>query len=403
VTVFGLALALIAAPVVMYAYAYALYPLGLLAGVSVRRLTTARRQGSGRPQDEEWPMISFSLPAYNEEATIAGALDALLAVDYPEDRRQILVTSDASDDRTDQIVAAYGHRGVQLLRLSERGGKTAAENESSTHLHGDIVVNTDASIRVLPRSVKPLVRALADPGVGVASGRDVSVGARGTEGNVGETGYVGYEMWVRSLESELGSIIGASGCFYATRRDLHQIEVPPLLSRDFAAVLKARAAGYRSVHVHDAVCLVPRTGSPGVEYRRKVRTISRGMDTLLHYRALLNPLTHGTFAIALASHKLCRWLGPLLLPIGLTGLVLAAVGEPLARWILALGVVATLSASIAVRRPARGGGPARLFAIGGYVLASNLACIAAWISVARGRGRAVWEPTRREGLEGDTA
>src|ERR1700719_630530 len=102
--------------------------------------------------------------------------------------------SDASTDETDAIVGRYAGQGVRLLRLPERGGKTAAENAAGAVAKGEIIVNTDASVRVLRDAIKPLVRAFGDPTVGVASGRDVSVGDVAAEGNRGESGYVGYEM-----------------------------------------------------------------------------------------------------------------------------------------------------------------------------------------------------------------
>jgi glycosyltransferase involved in cell wall biosynthesis len=385
---------LVAIPVGMAAYAYILYPLilrGLALGGSRRTL----------PQEpSEWPMISVSLPAYNEESAIEGALDSLLAADYPAEKRQILVTSDASDDRTDEIVRSYAGRGVELLRLEDRGGKTAAENAAVDHLRGDIIINTDASIRIREGSLKPLVVALVDPTVGVASGRDISVGAKGTEAGAGETGYVGYEMWVRSLESALGSIIGASGCYYATRRELHRIPVPPTLSRDFAAVLKARLHGYRSVHVGEGVCLVPRTGSVGVEYRRKVRTMARGLGTLWHYRALLNPFVYGGFALKLISHKLCRWLVPLLLPLGVAGVTVLAVEHLWARLAMALGFVGFALTWLVIRWPASRRPLPRLVSLVGFAVSANLAAIAAWAKAIReGGGSAVWEPTRRDAVD----
>jgi len=386
-----LGIVLAAVPIALLAYAYLLYPLALAV------LSLGHRRRAEPPDPEEWPLLSISLPAYNEEVAIAGALDALLQADYPASRLQILVVSDASSDRTDEIVRSYADRGVELLRLEGRGGKTAAENAAAAHLRGDIVVNTDASIRIRPDALKPLVRALADPTVGVASGRDVSVGAEGTEAGAGETGYVGYEMWVRSLESRLGSIIGASGCFYAIRGDLHRIDVPDGLSRDFAAVLKARQHGYRSLHVSSAVCLVPRTGSASAEYRRKVRTMARGLGTLWYYRALLNPFRYGGFALALASHKLCRWLIPPLLPLAALGVVLLAIDHGWARMLFALGVAGMVVARVAVTWPADRRPLPRALTLVGFAVSSNLAAIAAWATALGGRGEtAVWEPTRRD-------
>src|SRR5690606_32932773 len=104
-----------------------------------------------------------------------------------------------------------------------------------------------ASIRIRPASLKALIRPFDDPAVGLASGRDVSVGADRRETNRGEAGYVGYEMWVRELETALAGIVGASGCFYAIRRPLHLIPLPEALSRDFAAALHTREHGFQAV------------------------------------------------------------------------------------------------------------------------------------------------------------
>ena len=299
----GLAVVFLSLGILTAGYAYFGYP------VVLRLLSLTRPRPGAPPGPAEWPSISVTVPAYNEERAIAATLDAILATDYPG-RRQILVVSDGSTDRTDEIVRGYAGRGVELLRTPARAGKIAAENLARAHLTGDIVVNTDASVRIAPGAIKPLIARFADPTVGVASGRDVSVAELDRDLNVGESGYVGYEMKVRDLETRLGSIVGASGCFYAIRRDLHVTDFPPALSRDFACALIARERGYRAVSVNEAVCYVPRIRSLHGEYRRKVRTLVRGLETLWYKRALLNPLRYGAFAWMLASHKLVRWLAP---------------------------------------------------------------------------------------------
>lgn len=387
------ALALVSLPVLAFAWAYAGYPAALW-------LLARGRGWTPPPEPETWPHVSVSLPVYNEEDQIAGALDHLLAADYPSDRLHIVVVSDASSDRTDEIVRGYADRGVELLRLEERSGKTGAENLAARHLKGDIVVNTDASIRVLPGSIKSLVRALGDEAVGVASGRDVSVGDS-EDATRGEGGYVGYEMWVRSLESATGSIVGASGCFYATRHALHLPPEPPDLSRDFASVLRARERGFRSVHVHEAVCLVPRSGSLRREMRRKARTMARGLDTLWYHRALLNPARYGGFSVKLFSHKLCRWLGFLFAPLALVGLLLLAVESQAARVALLLvlaGLAYGWSALLTAEKRRRGGIP-RLAA---FAVATFWAGWVAWLQALRRDRTAVWEPTRRRSIPGST-
>lgn len=392
-------LCLIAVPVVSFAYAYAGYPalLWLLTRGS------GGRRGDGGTElstdaadaDFEWPPISISLPAYNEEASIGRTLERLLDLEYPAHRRQIVVVSDASTDATDGIVRGYADRGVELVRLEKRSGKTAAEAAAIPHLTGDIVVNTDATISIPSASLKPLVRAFSDPTVGVASGRDVSVAAAEAAANDSESSYVGYEMWVRGLETRLGSIVGASGCFYAIRRHLHRPDYPPQLSRDFASCLIARAAGYRSVSVDEAVCYVPRVGSLEREYRRKVRTMARGLSTLWHERALLDPLRHGRFAWMLVSHKLSRWLVWLTWPTAVVGLGLLALVWPVF-WLPAAVAVAGLAAGWVGWKASGDGSPAmRGLRPLSYAVMSAFAGFGAWARALRGRRLAIWEPTRR--------
>ena len=383
----------LAIPFALFAYAYLIYPLLL-------RVLAARRPSVAPPEDPgEWPSISISLPAYNEERSIGPTLEALLALDYPADRRQILVISDASIDRTDEIVQGFAGRGVELLRLPVRSGKTAAENAAASRLRGEIVINTDATIRIPPHALKPLVRVFQDPTIGVASGRDVSVGRVEQEANRGESGYVGYEMWLRSLETRVGSIVGASGCFYAIRRSLVNSTFPAALSRDFASPLRAREFGYRTVSVDEAVCFVPRTTSLRAEFRRKIRTMARGLETLWYTRSLMNPRRYGVFAWMLVSHKLCRWLVHLALPLALVGLALLAPESVVAQVLLIVASLVAVAGTFALAASETRRLPLPL-AIAGFLVAVNVAALAAWWKAAKGERNPIWEPTRRPG---DTA
>ncbi|MEX2375269.1 MAG: glycosyltransferase family 2 protein [Dehalococcoidia bacterium] len=369
-------------------YTYAGYP-ALLA-----LLSQLRRQPSAEAASADWPLVSISVPAYNEETQIRELIKSLLALDYPRDRLQILIVSDASSDGTDDIVREYADKGVELLRLEERGGKTRAENAAVEHLRGDIVVNTDASIRIRPDALKPLIAAFQDLGVGCASGRDVSVGADETSGNVGEGGYVGYEMWVRDLETRAGGIIGASGCFYAIRPELHRLPLPGELSRDFAAALHTHEHGFRAVSVPDAVCYVPRAPALRKEYRRKVRTITRGMRTLWHKRALMNPVRHGRFAWKLLSHKVCRWALPWAAMAAFVALGVLAPLHAVAALTFGAGVLLLVLATLGWVMAERPSVP-KVFSIPAYLVAGNLAAAHALVRAVLGGGDALWEPTRR--------
>ena len=371
-------------------YAYLGYPaiLKLLAVLRPSPRSRRLRQAASLPR------ISIALPVYNEANVIAGTLEAILAVDYPADRRQILVVSDACTDRTEEIVSSFADRGVELLRLARRQGKTAAENAARRYLTGEFIINTDASVRIHPDAVKHLIAAFDNPSVGVASARDVSVTHLEDRAISGEGTYVGYEMWIRDMETAVGGIVGASGCLYAIRAELHRHPVPEGLSRDFAAALTAREHGWRAVSVPEALCYVPRGTSLRQEYRRKVRTITRGVATLGHKRALLNPLRYGAFAWMLLSHKVCRWLVPWSLLSFLAALAALALTSGWARALLAVvGAVGALAA-IAWVWPERRPLP-RLLALPAYIVAGNVAVLHAWLRVLGGRPAPVWEPTRR--------
>lgn len=371
-------------------YTYVGYPaaLWILSKVRSRPLP---RVGA----DDEWPSVSISIPAYNEEAQIRELIESILALDYPQDRLQVLVISDASSDRTDEIVAGYADRGIELLRLPERGGKTKAEAAAMEHLRGDVVVNTDASIRIRPDAIRPLIAAFRDPEIGCASGRDVSVAATEVTSNRSESTYVGYEMAVRDLETKVEAIVGASGCFYAIRADLHRLPLPEALSRDFAAALRTRLQGFRAVSVPDAVCYVPRATSLKKEYRRKVRTITRGMGTLWHLRTLLNPLKHGLFAWMLFSHKICRWVLPWAALASLLALGALAPAQPVFGVLFGLGVALVGAAALGWALADRRTVPA-VFSIPAYLVAGNLAAAHALMRVLAGARDPLWEPTRRE-------
>jgi len=386
-----LALALVSLPFGLIGYSYVVYPSLLWVGVTLSGRAWRRRRIVGAT---ELPFITITLPAYNAERTISAAIENVLASDYPADRREIIVVSDCSTDKTDDTVLSYASRGVTLLRLPERRGKTAAENVVGRVARGDIIVNMDATVRIQPRSLSALVDAFADPTVGVASGFDSSVGTE-ADANGGESGYVGYEMWVRELETQLGGIVGASGCFYGIRRQVHDTNFPEQLSRDFASVLIARFRGYRAVSVRDALCHVPRTNALDAELERKVRTMARGLETLWYMRALLNPVRFRWFAFKLFSHKLCRWLVSLSLPGGIIGLAMLGLSQTAFMPVLVAFAGGVGLGIAGLRWSAAGQQPPRVLALAGFALAANLAGVLAWYRALRGQSTPVWEPTRR--------
>lgn len=379
---------LLGSAVLLGTYTFGVYPLSLwMLG------RTSRSVGGKNRQD--WPTVSVTVPAYNEEAQIADTVESLLRLDYPRDKLQLLIVSDGSTDRTDEIVSRFEGQGVELLRVEERRGKTFAENVASSVLRGEFIVNTDASIRLDPGAIKALIPYFDDPTVGLASGRDISVGDAERQANVGESRYVGFEMGLRRLETRFGGIVGASGSLYAIRRELHGTRLPEGLSRDFAAALVCIRNGFRAVSVDDALCVVPRTPSLRREYSRKVRTVTRGMETLWYMRAVLNPFRFGRYSWMLFSHKVCRWLIPVATLLGGIGVGILGFHHLAAAGLAVLGLVVVALGFVGWSWPEERSLP-RILSIPAFALVSNLAVLHAWVRAIRGDQNPIWEPTRRD-------
>lgn len=280
-------------PPILIANVVVVYPL-------VLRLAVAMRRGAKVIASGEAPSsVTVVITCHNEDAELPGALDAILAQDWNAPP-QIIVGSDASTDGTDAIAHAYEDRGVTVYRAETRSGKTAVENAVSDIATGDIVVFLDATARPRRDSVARVVGAFADPTVGVASGREVLT-------NTGaEEAYVSFEERLRALETQLGGIVGASGSLFAIRRELF-VGLEPFAPRDFASVLLAHHRGLRAVSVA-ADCLIRPVADLSIGSRRRSRTMSQGVLTLLRYRHWLRPAWRHGFAIKLFCHKVGRWL-----------------------------------------------------------------------------------------------
>lgn len=387
-SVFTIAVVIAAAPVVTAIYAYIAYPaiIWLIARIRPYKSSGVRTAH---------PAVTLTVPVYNAVSTIRTTVERLLELDYPPEKLQLLVLSDASTDGTDDVVREFAVRGVELLRAPTRRGKTVAENSAVAVARGDIIVNVDSTVVVPPSSLMELVRAFEDPSVGVASGHDVSVGAAGAQRG-GESGYTGYEMRVRALETMAGSIVGASGCFYGIRRSIRVAPLPDGLSWDFASTLVARQQGYRSVSVPTAVCFVPRTPAIRSELKRKTRTMARGLRTLFHFRELMNPVRYGGFAFMLISHKLFRWMPYLLLPISMLALGFLATRSSVAAFLLSLVALGAICGGLAILR--QNSITARPLVLAGFVVSAMSAGFLAWVDALRGAHMATWDPTPRPSL-----
>lgn len=285
-------------------YAYAGYPCLLAAVASVRS-----RKIKFSPVQ---PSVTVIIAAYNEERDIARKLEMMLALDYPAERRQIIVASDRSTDRTHDIVKGFAARGVELVVLPTRAGKTAAQNLAVLQARGDVLLFTDATTGLAPNVIRKLVEPFADPRVGCAGAQLEYQSAAGTAVGRGGGLYWRYEKLIKELESRANSLIGVSGCLYAVRRALYVPIAPDLIS-DLVIALDIFSTGHVSIYVPGAVAFEQTHEHADREFAMRSRVVVRSINALVQRARLLNPFRGGFFALQLWSHKVLRYLVPELL------------------------------------------------------------------------------------------
>jgi len=341
------------------------------------------------------PSVSLIIAAYNEEKVIAERLDNALAMDYPRDRLQILVASDGSSDRTEDIVASYASKGVLLLSLPRRG-KIRTLNAAVTRATGKILVFTDANIMCRADTLRALVANFADPGVGGVAGHTTYTLDPGSESSsYGERLYWRYDTWLKKLESQTGSIVSAHGGLYAIRRVLFRPIPDGAVTDDFAISTSVIAQGYRLVFEPEALATEVAVPEAQREFRRRVRLMTRGLRGVFLRRRLLNPRKYGFYSIVLASHKVARRLVPVSLAIlGVASIAAWSHGPLYQAAVLAQAFFYGMAAVGYLLRRSRMG-RLRLLYIPFYYCMANAACSVAWVHALRGRRIEVWQPQRQ--------
>jgi glycosyltransferase involved in cell wall biosynthesis len=370
-------------------YTYVGFPLVVLLRGLVRQRPVTKADIT--------PSVSMIIAVYNEAASIGAKLDNALSLDYPPEQLEIIVASDGSNDRTDEIVAGYADPRITFLDLP-RMGKIPALNIAAAHAAGEILVFSDATSIFAIDALRALVRPFADPDVGAVGGvQYYGNGGGAGAATIGERLYWSFDGLLKRMQSQAGNMIAAGGAIYTIRRELYQ-PVPPGVGDDFVISTRAIAQGYRLVCEPAAVSSETIASSDRAEFRRKVRVIDQGLRGLWAVRELFNPLRYGFYAVQIFSHKLLRWSVPwqLLVLLGVSpGLWragrlyrLAALGQ-LALYGSALGALLLRRTPLAQRRAFK------LLAIPYYFCMVNVASLHAWLRLLSGRRIDMWDSAER--------
>lgn len=393
----------------MIFYAYFGYALILMAIDTYRRLfglQTSKHEGPKSPlSDESLPSASFIITAYNEEARIVNKIENTLLLSYPAEKLEIIVASDCSNDRTDDIVREYAENGIKLVRAPERKGKENAQMHAVQSATGDILIFSDVATILEPNAANQIISNFVNPSIGCVSSEDRFIDRGGHAS--GEGLYIRYEMLIRALESRVNTVVGLSGSFFAARKEVCRDWVPDLQS-DFNTLLNTVKMGMRGISDPLSIGYYKNIIDERKEFKRKVRTVLRGITVMIRNLYLLNPSNYGLFSWQLLSHKICRWLVPLfLITAFFSNLILIGSGlDYLSLFLFQsffYGSAIFHSMQLKKKSLETFGGSrqragvkfAQIARISYYFVSVNASILAAWIKYLFGKRATLWEPSKR--------
>lgn len=382
----------------LVAYAFVGYPI-LLAALSRLRPRPIHRS---TPQDGYLPRVSMIIAARNEERDLPAKFQNILKLDYPRDCLEVIVVSDNSTDRTDDIAREWAANAphdlkVIIFRQPKRLGKTAAQNAAVEMSDGEILLFSDATTLYRSEVLRAMIPNFFDPSVGCVAGRLVYVDPTHSNVGSGARSYWGYETFLKRCESRLGSLIGTSGCLYAVRR-ANYIELPHEAGSDFVIATVMAEQGLRTIYEPDAICTEETNRRARPEFQMRVRVMTQTFADLWRHRAMLNPLRSGFYAVQLLSHKVLRYLVPyFLLGIFIASALLAPKSIFYLVFLIAQCSFYLMAAVgwLLERTGARN----KLLALPYYFVLANLALVLALCEFARGERYQRWETVRESPAE----
>jgi cellulose synthase/poly-beta-1,6-N-acetylglucosamine synthase-like glycosyltransferase len=360
-------------------YPYLLYPL------FVNRL--ARFAGRPWRKGAEKPRVSLVISVFNEEEIIRKKLENALALHYPVGLLEILVVSDGSTDRTNEIVASFSDPRILLYDFPDRAGKTVCLNRTVPKTRGEVVLFTDANSMFPAKMLESVVRNFADRQVGLVTGWTKYRNEDGEEESAGL--YARLERVTKEAEGLIASCVGADGAVFALRKELyHPLQDGDI--NDFVIPLKVVGQGKRVVLDPEVYCFEKPSEGEGKEFRRQVRITNRTLGAIMKNRRFLNPFIYGWFAFFLFSHKLLRFFVPFsFLATFFTALCLS--GQSFFFAGIVLMQVLFIGFGIAALH---NGGGGRMGQLCSFFLLTTTAQFVGWVRWASGKSDIMWTPQR---------
>ena len=335
------------------------------------------------------PRVALVISTHNEGIVIGSKLQNAQMLDYPTERLRFYVLSDACTDDTVSIARSFSNTTV--YRSDVRKGKSAVLEEFVPAIDSDVLVFSDANSLYDPRAIRFLVAPLADPTVGYVVGQQRYIDVKDIPAAQAEDAYWNRESSIKSLESELGAVVGGDGAIYAIRRSDY-VSVRPSDLSDFYIPLQLAIRGLKGVYEPRAFCEENASAQFSGQFLRKIRIVNRSLCSTLRSLPALNPWRVGLFAYMLWSHKVLRWLLPVNLLLAAFSLgALATKGSLLFQLLAIPPSVVLLSAVLYLLPVFRRFRPIYLSF---YFCSMNLAVLIGLISFILGYRVTTWKPDR---------
>lgn len=290
-------------------YTYLGYGVLVWTAVKIKHPTKYGKDAFVAPEVSTLPEVTLFITAYNEEAVVDEKMQNCRMLDYPKNKLNIIWVTDGSNDHTNEKLEAYS--GITVLFSAERRGKTAAVNRGMVSVTTPVVIFTDANTFINSQAIREIVKYFQYPEVGCVAGEkrvDTENAGKGKGTATGSEGlYWKYESFLKKLDYQLYSAVGAAGELFAVRTSLYEKMPEDTLLDDFMLSMRITMKGYITAYCDTAYALERGSADMKEEEKRKVRIAAGGLQSVLRLSSLLNPLRHGILTFQYVSHRVLRW------------------------------------------------------------------------------------------------
>lgn len=367
---------------------YFLYPVAICIIGKVRPFSVRK--------NDITPHVSIIISAYNEGKDIKDKIDNTLALDYPPDKREILIGSDGSSDDTALIVRRMikicPAAGIKFFDFQQNRGKTSVQNDLVAKAAHDILIFTDAASFLPGDALKKMVRSFADEQVGCVAGKMRFIDTDKNITTRSQGIYWRYEVKVRELESALGSLVGVDGPLYAVRKS-NYVPLAGNIISDLMTPLLVLGQGKKVILEQEAFVDEEPKEKSDQEFSTRRRITLRGMVGVFSHASLLNPLRHPLLSLQILFHKIIRWSVGLLVLVHIAACMVLAFYSNVFQYILVGYGVFFAAAALGWLAASRGVN-IKLLSVPYYFCLVNLAASMGIIDFLRGRQAITWKTVR---------